>query len=87
MASVNYALAAGSEIEFLRANSATAGLSLTGNEFANTIAGGAGNDTLNGGAGNDTLNGGAGNDCSSSWRALARIPSPTSLPARWAARI
>ena len=38
------------------------GLTLTGNEFANTIVGNAGNDTLIGGAGNDTLNGGAGAD-------------------------
>ena len=40
----------------------TAGDSLTGDNFANVIDGGAGNDTLNGGAGNDTLIGGAGND-------------------------
>jgi Ca2+-binding RTX toxin-like protein len=60
-ASVNYALSAGTEIEFLRVNSAT-GLTLTGNEFANTLVGNVGNDTLRGGAGNDTLNGGAGND-------------------------
>ena len=38
------------------------GLTLTGNEFNNTITAAAGNDTLNGGAGNDTLNGGAGAD-------------------------
>ena len=58
---VSYALAAGSEIEFLRV-SGTAGLSLTGNEFANTLVGGNGADTLIGGAGNDVLNSGAGND-------------------------
>src|SRR5215831_18238646 len=34
----------------------------TGNELANTITGGAGNDTLDGGAGIDRLVGGAGND-------------------------
>ncbi|HET7882024.1 MAG TPA: hypothetical protein VFL55_14150, partial [Acetobacteraceae bacterium] len=61
-ASVNYALRAGSEVEFLRANAGATPLALTGNEFANTIVGGTGNDTLNGGAGNDTLNGGAGDD-------------------------
>ncbi|MGH6690301.1 MAG: beta strand repeat-containing protein [Gammaproteobacteria bacterium] len=33
----------------------------TGNDLANTINGGAGDDTLNGGLGNDTLNGAAGN--------------------------
>jgi Ca2+-binding RTX toxin-like protein len=60
-ASVNYTLAAGTEVEALRVNSA-AGLTLTGNEFSHGIVGGIGNDTLNGGAGNDTLNGGAGND-------------------------
>ncbi len=35
---------------------------LYGNELANFITGGAGNDTLNGGSGNDTLHGGVGND-------------------------
>jgi Ca2+-binding RTX toxin-like protein len=60
-ASVNYTLAAGTEVETLRVNSA-AGLTLTGNEFSHLIVGGAGNDTLNGGIGNDTLNGGAGAD-------------------------
>jgi Ca2+-binding RTX toxin-like protein len=59
-ASVNYTLLAGSDIEFLRANAGAAPLSLTGNEIANNILGGAGNDTLAGGGGNDTLNGGAG---------------------------
>ncbi len=34
----------------------------TGNELANRITGGAGNDTLSGGAGNDALIGGIGND-------------------------
>jgi Ca2+-binding RTX toxin-like protein len=34
----------------------------TGNDLANLIVGGAGNDSLDGGAGNDTLNGGAGSD-------------------------
>jgi Ca2+-binding RTX toxin-like protein len=34
----------------------------TGNDLANVINGGGGNDTLLGGAGDDTLNGGAGND-------------------------
>jgi len=61
MASVNYSLSAGSEIEFLRATVAT-GLSLTGNGFANAVVGAAGNDTLDGGAGNDTLTGSGGND-------------------------
>ena len=61
-ARVNYALAVGSEIEFLRANAGATGLVLTGNEFANAIIGGAGNDTITGGAGNDSLTGGLGND-------------------------
>ena len=62
MASVDYTLTAGQEIEFLRANAGATGLSLTGNELANRLVGGAGNDTLDGGAGNDSLGGGAGND-------------------------
>ena len=53
-ANVSYALRAGSEIEFLRANAGATGLSLTGNEFNNTIVGGTGNDMLSGGGGNDT---------------------------------
>ena len=47
-ASVNYALQAGQEVEYLRANAGATGLILTGNEFNNTISVG-GNDTLNGG--------------------------------------
>jgi Ca2+-binding RTX toxin-like protein len=71
LTSVSYALAAGTEIEFLTANAGSTGLALTGNDFANTIQGGSGNDvlranagddTITGGAGNDTMSGGAGND-------------------------
>lgn len=61
-ASVSYALSAGSEIKFLHANAGGTGLSLSGNEFPNTILGSAGNDVLRGGAGNDVLKGGSGND-------------------------
>ena len=61
-ASVGYALPSSSSIEFLRANAGPTGLTLTGNELANTIIGGAGNDTLTGGGGADTLTGGAGAD-------------------------
>jgi Ca2+-binding RTX toxin-like protein len=60
-ASTSWAMTAGQSIEGLRSNSAL-GLSLTGNEFANTLIGGAGNDTLDGGLGNDRLTGGGGND-------------------------
>src|SRR5262249_3575435 len=61
---VDWTMTAGQEIESLRAygTAATSGVSLTGNEFNNSLIGGSGNDTLDGGAGNDTLNGGAGND-------------------------
>ena len=41
-ASVSYALQAGQQIEFLRANAGATGLILTGNEFNNTVVGGAG---------------------------------------------
>ena len=51
VASVSYTLAAGSEIEVLSGSGAV-GLTLTGNEIANTIIGTSGNDTLNGGGGN-----------------------------------
>lgn len=63
-ASVDYTLAAGSEIEQLQAEDllGTTAISLTGNEFANTILGNAGVNTLDGGDGNDFLDGGAGAD-------------------------
>ena len=59
--SVSYALAAASDIEFLK-GSGTLGLSLTGNGLANTIFGTVGNDTITGGAGNDVMTGAGGND-------------------------
>ena len=61
-AAVNWTLTAGSEVEILRANAGATGLTLTGNELANQIFGGTGNDTLNGGDGSDTLTGGTGAD-------------------------
>ncbi len=61
LTNINYALPAGSEIEFLT-GTGPSGLTLAGNEFANTIVGTAGNDTLSGGGGSDTLNGGGGAD-------------------------
>jgi hypothetical protein len=61
-ASVDYALSSGSAVEQLRANAGSTGLHLTGNELANTIVGGAGNDVLSGGGGNDTIDAGAGSD-------------------------
>jgi hypothetical protein len=57
-ASVGYALAADLRIEFLRANARSVGLALTGNEFASTIVGDAGNGTERGGGGADGLTGG-----------------------------
>lgn len=70
LASIDYSLAPGQEIERLRVFG-TAGLTLTGNERANVLIGGVAGDTLNGGMGDDLLNGrlgvdtmdgGAGND-------------------------
>jgi len=60
-ASVDYALEAGQEIEFLRVYG-SAGLALTGNELANYLLGGSGDDALAGGDGNDTLDGRLGAD-------------------------
>ncbi|MEA1833947.1 CAP domain-containing protein [Methylobacterium durans] len=40
----------------------TAGQTLTGDSYSNTLKGGAGNDTINGNGGSDYLIGGAGND-------------------------
>ena len=61
-ASVSYTLGADAEVEFLRANAGSTGLTLTGNAFSHVIVGNAGDDTLVGGAGDDTLNGGGGDD-------------------------
>jgi Ca2+-binding RTX toxin-like protein len=64
LASVNYALGAGSEVEILttNSNSGTAAIDLTGNEFTNTINGNAGSNVLSGGGGDDFLSGLVGND-------------------------
>ncbi|WP_269769733.1 cadherin domain-containing protein [Flavisphingomonas formosensis] len=59
--SVSYTLGAGVQVEQMIATVNT-GVTLTGNEFDNTISGAAGDDTLYGMAGNDTLNGNAGGD-------------------------
>ncbi len=70
-ATVDYTLAAGQSIELLAANAGATGLTLTGNELANTVQGNAGVDILFGGDGNDiidgrgnadVMNGGTGND-------------------------
>ena len=68
------------EVETLNGTSAV-GLTLTGNEFNNTVIGAGGNDTLIGGAGNDTLNGGAGADAMSAARATT--PTSSTMPATW----
>jgi len=60
--SVSFAMAAGSEIEVIKAVANAVALSLTGNEFDNRIEGTSGNDTLDGHGGTDTLVGGAGDD-------------------------
>jgi Ca2+-binding RTX toxin-like protein len=60
-AAVDYTLASGTQVEALRASTAT-GVRLVGNTFSHSLIGASGNDTLIGGTGNDTLNGAAGND-------------------------
>ncbi|MEO5772714.1 MAG: M10 family metallopeptidase C-terminal domain-containing protein [Sphingomicrobium sp.] len=73
MTSINWSLAVGLEIEGLRAFDAASllGLTLVGNDYAQTISGTAGADLLigsggddyfYGGNGNDQIDGGAGND-------------------------
>ncbi len=61
-----YTLGAGSGVEVLDASEAGGAMALAGNELANAILGGSGNDTLYGGAAGDgtidTLEGGAGDD-------------------------
>ncbi len=57
----DFTLSAGSEVEIIQARGVT-GQAITGNEFANRIIGGTGDDTLDGGDGNDVLFGNGGND-------------------------
>jgi Ca2+-binding RTX toxin-like protein len=82
IASVDYRLAAGAEVEFLQTNrlGGTLGIDLTGSNTDNDITGNAGknrltglrgDDVLNGSLGNDTLNGGAGSDTFEFTSALA----------------
>jgi serralysin len=61
---VSYVLAAGVEVEKLRAYdpAATTAINLTGNEFANKVVGNAGNNVIDGGGGADNLTGGLGAD-------------------------
>jgi serralysin len=63
-ASVSYKLGAKQEIEILQTDPASgkSGLSLTGNEFDNTIKGDAGENKIDGGLGDDVLYGLGGND-------------------------
>lgn len=62
IASVSHALAAGSQIEFLRAADGVFDIALTGNALVNTVIGGSGNDTLTDGGAADVLTGGGGAD-------------------------
>jgi Ca2+-binding RTX toxin-like protein len=61
---ITYALAAGSEVEEMRAASpnSTAVTNLVGNAFVNALYGNAAANLLNGGAGADTMSGYGGND-------------------------
>ncbi|RUV13483.1 calcium-binding protein [Mesorhizobium sp. M7A.T.Ca.TU.009.01.3.1] len=64
LASVSFALSAGSYIEQLATSKASskAAIDLTGNEFAQTVKGNAGANKIDGGGGADTLTGGRGSD-------------------------
>ncbi|MEO7689144.1 MAG: hypothetical protein ABIS51_07650 [Sphingomonas sp.] len=71
MATVSWTLAAGQEVERLRAGPGTDPINLTGNEFAqkiqgndgaNILLGGGGNDVIVAAGGDDTLKGGTGLD-------------------------
>ncbi len=61
-ASVNWIMGSTQSIELMRANAASAGLNLSGNNLNNQILGGDGSDTLRGEGGDDVLNGGLGAD-------------------------
>jgi Ca2+-binding RTX toxin-like protein len=64
LASVSYALQAGSDLNVLRTNDVASAnaMNLIGNELVQTIEGNAGINTIASAGGNDTLTGGAGND-------------------------
>ncbi|KQT58580.1 hypothetical protein ASG52_20795 [Methylobacterium sp. Leaf456] len=64
IASGNYRLGTGQEIETLQlaASTGKAGYTLVGNTFDNAIVGNAGNNKIEGGLGDDLLTGGAGRD-------------------------
>jgi Ca2+-binding RTX toxin-like protein len=53
-ASTSWTLGAGQAVEVIRANAGGTGITLTGNELANWLVSGAGEDTLAGGLGNDS---------------------------------
>ena len=63
-ATVSFALAADDEIEWMETINAasTTAISLTGNDFGQTLLGNAGRNTLSGLGGDDVIKGGAGND-------------------------
>jgi Ca2+-binding RTX toxin-like protein len=60
-ASVDYTLQAGTQVEYLYANT-DGGITLTGNIYSHYIYGGGGADHLNGSTGNDIINGEGGSD-------------------------
>ena len=62
ISAVSYALATGQAVEALEAVAGKVGISLTGNDKANTLVGNAGANRLDGGTGKDVLTGGAGAD-------------------------
>ena len=62
IASVDWVLAAGQEVENLGASASAMSIRLTGNAYAQTITGTSGTDVLNGGGGVDTMTGYGGND-------------------------
>jgi Ca2+-binding RTX toxin-like protein len=59
---IDTSIAAGMQVELLRAHAGSDGLALTGNELGNRLIGAAGGDVLEGGGGRDVLAGGAGGD-------------------------
>ena len=82
-ASVDYTLQAGTQVEYLYADT-DGGITLTGNIYSHYIYGGGGADHLNGSTGNDIINGEGGADTMAGGLAV-RVPDANASARIWLA--